>query len=347
MLGIRQLLGSAIFLLLVEAGPFYELGEGDSTAVFGGGNTPDWKCRGNLSATERKLDLSTRCKCVDYDVTDSLEKLADKAAVGQAVWISKQIFAQTFKFKPRKTGIFVEFGARDGRYQSNTFLFEAAFRWEGIMIEAGRNAIAPLRRFRRCTVHGHSGACVWSALDDKGGDYIIPAEGGSFPTKTQTLDGILHHFQVQHVHLLTADCEGCEDKAFKGLTLSTTLDGSNTTATVGTTVGTTVGVILLEFNFRSPVVPSSSCGIIERLALRHNYVVLPLWYSYDLVFVSPHTAQLMDRPPDYSAQRPGPGKRFEKEKLVKLRLCPSAEQLESRIWQPGQAWPPAFIAAPH
>lgn len=39
---------------------------------------------------------------------------------------------------PLIPGLFIEFGARDGLYESNTHLFEKYAKWQGILIEANR-----------------------------------------------------------------------------------------------------------------------------------------------------------------------------------------------------------------
>ena len=64
---------------------------------------------------------------------------------------------------------FVEFGARDGRLNSNTYYYEAVLNWSGLLIEAGVDDVPALRRNRRCLFGGRP-ACVHGAVaaDDAG-----------------------------------------------------------------------------------------------------------------------------------------------------------------------------------
>ena len=75
-------------------------------------------------------------------------------------------------------------------------------------------------------------------------------------TTTTTLDALLQAFAVQHVDLMSCDCEGCETAALKGLDLSRT----------------SVSVFLVE---------RPTCELASRLASR-GYVALALWFSYGL-----------------------------------------------------------------
>eukprot|EP00966_Prymnesium_polylepis_P276893 6397426-Prymnesium_polylepis.3 len=241
-----------------------------------------------------------------------------------------------------RRGVFLEFGGRDGQFESNTLLFEERFGWQGLLVEAGRDYIAALRQRRACQVHGRPGACVFAALDSEADrtlywhtrDRVLPKlantdrwRGQSWvPTRaerettTTTIDVLLQTFGLQHIDLLAADCEGCEEAALRGLNLT----------------HTTVDVLLVE---------APTCGLAERLA-SHGYLAIPLWFSYDFVFLAPRTVGLMHRPPSLSAI-PRQAKRLvgeangHKKGADLLKACP---QLKERIWEPDQPWPPA--AAP-
>ena len=59
---------------------------------------------------------------------------------------------------------FVEFGARDGKQNSNSFFFETQLGWEGVLFEAGVDDVPQLRKNRRCTFAGRPGACIHGAV---------------------------------------------------------------------------------------------------------------------------------------------------------------------------------------
>ena len=143
----------------------------------------------------------------DLRAGDILRDLSD----GQAEWLAREVFAPAFRDRPGQHGTFLEFGSKDGRYQSNSFLFEAAFGWSGILVDIGREYMAPLRQLRSCRARGASGACVWAALGSSAlgeasvvveadANLILPrdhphaaallAKEGSYEVGAQLADGI-------------------------------------------------------------------------------------------------------------------------------------------------------------
>ena len=80
---------------------------------------------------------------------------------GQLAVAARNIFGHLPWLK-RRHGVFVEFGARDGLFESNTAGLEQECGWEGVLIEAGRDYISGLREQRKCHVNRHVGACVWA-----------------------------------------------------------------------------------------------------------------------------------------------------------------------------------------
>ena len=79
------------------------------------------------------------------------------------VAISKsQIFQDLFvlhTLKQKRGGYFVEFGAADGDFLSNTAMLERSYGWSGIVAEPGRNSHEQLQRNRNCIVDLR---CVWT-----------------------------------------------------------------------------------------------------------------------------------------------------------------------------------------
>ena len=53
-----------------------------------------------------------------------------RAQAGQDRYVYQRFFRER-----TKPGTFVEFGARDGSEHSNTFFFENALKWRGILVE--------------------------------------------------------------------------------------------------------------------------------------------------------------------------------------------------------------------
>lgn len=64
----------------------------------------------------------------------------------------------------RRNGFFVEFGAADGVYLSNSWLLEKEFGWKGILAEPARTSAESIRRSRSAILETD---CVWRATGDK------------------------------------------------------------------------------------------------------------------------------------------------------------------------------------
>jgi hypothetical protein len=52
--------------------------------------------------------------------------------------------------RSKRNGFFVELGACDGLYLSNSLYFERSLGWKGILIEPNDNYFAQLQRNRAC-----------------------------------------------------------------------------------------------------------------------------------------------------------------------------------------------------
>ncbi len=113
-----------------------------------------------------------------------------------------------------KTGIFVDVGAEDGVWGSNTYYFEK-IGWTGICIEPNPSVFAELCRARTCQ-------CVEAAI---GSDVTLPLyihpikgwsglldEGTGVPQAVtiRTLDSVLEEAKIEHIDLLSIDTEGTE-----------------------------------------------------------------------------------------------------------------------------------------
>jgi FkbM family methyltransferase len=73
-----------------------------------------------------------------------------------------QIFQDLFvlySLGEKRDGYFVEFGAGNGEFLSNTVVLERSFGWRGIVAEPGRNSHQKLNKSRRCIIDLR---CVWN-----------------------------------------------------------------------------------------------------------------------------------------------------------------------------------------
>ncbi len=134
---------------------------------------------------------------------------------------------------PRESYYFVEFGAADGIYLSNTFLLESAFNWKGLLVEPGRVWRESLLANRTCAkdfrcVYSESGRSITFSETEEPGLSTISAftdsdrHGGSrkkainYPVKTVTLFDLLSEYKCPKViDYLSIDTEGSEYEILK------------------------------------------------------------------------------------------------------------------------------------
>ena len=64
----------------------------------------------------------------------------------------------------KKNGYFVEFGAANGKYISNTYLMEKKFGWNGILCEPGNIFQEELKKNRNCIIEK---LCVWNKSNEQ------------------------------------------------------------------------------------------------------------------------------------------------------------------------------------
>lgn len=137
---------------------------------------------------------------------------------------------------------FVEFGARDGRRNSNSFFFEKSLGWSGLLLEAGIDDIPALRKNRKCRFEGQD-SCVHAGVAAVDGESLLHqtfcgsanrtrkcrsderlilngSEARGLPGVRQvpsvSLNATLSRLGMRGVGLLSADCEGCEWDALSG-----------------------------------------------------------------------------------------------------------------------------------
>jgi FkbM family methyltransferase len=126
----------------------------------------------------------------------------------------------------KRGGYFVEFGATDGKFLSNSFLLETQFGWRGIVAEPSRNWHNALRKNRNCEIDLR---CVWTASGDtilfsetpeaefstisafKTKDYQDRSGSKEYGVETISLNDLLEqHHAPRLIDYLSIDTEGSE-----------------------------------------------------------------------------------------------------------------------------------------
>jgi len=138
----------------------------------------------------------------------------------------------------KKSGFFVEFGATDGIYLSNTFLLEKKFNWTGILSEPAKSWHGRLDNNRISLVDKR---CIWK----KTGDFLefneaqdpalstvqafndfdvhahSRAKNNKYLVETITLEDLLDfHNAPLNIDLLSIDTEGSEYEILKSFDFS-------------------------------------------------------------------------------------------------------------------------------
>lgn len=126
----------------------------------------------------------------------------------------------------KKSGFFIEFGAGDGKYLSNTYLLEKEFNWSGILVEPARIFHEKLLINRNCIIDKNS---VWKNSNSKlrfnetnkpelsmlklyeGFDSIDRSYKNSYDVETISLNDLLIKYQAPKIiDYLSIDVEGSE-----------------------------------------------------------------------------------------------------------------------------------------
>lgn len=129
---------------------------------------------------------------------------------------------------PQKNGIFIELGALDGIFQSNTKWLEDEYNWQGILIEPSPN------KFIECKINRRNNkifncACVSFEHDSKTikGDFDgspMSSIGGKrrnlnseIEVECRTLQSIIDETPYEKIDFLSLDVEGYELEVLRGL----------------------------------------------------------------------------------------------------------------------------------
>lgn len=146
---------------------------------------------------------------------------------GQDYWVYGDVFNE------KRGGYFVDIGAHDGIYLSNTYILESRYRWSGLCIEANPVTYRSLAKNRRVPTLNlcldRSEGAVDFALKGEVGGIIGPdvdnkpsavADCEVVTLKTASLNRVLEDHQAPSLmDYLSIDVEGAEERILDGLDL--------------------------------------------------------------------------------------------------------------------------------
>ena len=145
-----------------------------------------------------------------------------KAQAGQDRFLFRAFFRDP---EHCRNGTFVEFGARNGIEHSNTYAFERALGWRGLLFEADEREYASLRANRPGSFAFQGAVCPPRVTQipmflSRNGGWSGPA--ATYPTRRRAstrrratvrchdLSGLLKALRIDSVDLMTIDTEGSE-----------------------------------------------------------------------------------------------------------------------------------------
>ncbi len=155
---------------------------------------------------------------------DKIKEMLSYSQAGQDFWVYGEVFNRM------KKGFFVDLGAYDGIFLSNTYLLEYRYDWDGICIEANPKTFNALRLNRnvKCVNAFVADGQQKFRLQGSGTvTYGIPdspnqadlGDGSSQPVESETVRSFsLAHILAkanapQTIEYLSADIEGAEEMA--------------------------------------------------------------------------------------------------------------------------------------
>ena len=155
-------------------------------------------------------------------------RLASISQAGQDQWVYSEVFNEKHR------GYFVDIGAHDGLFLSNTFLLERRYGWQGLLVEANPKTFGQLTQTRRAT-------CIQKCVDREAGKVIFKPKGvfggivaedtdnkpqaenlkNTIEVDALPLDQLLRDYKAPSViDYLSMDIEGAEERALSGFDFS-------------------------------------------------------------------------------------------------------------------------------
>lgn len=146
-------------------------------------------------------------------------KSVSMSQMNQDYWVYGEVFNET------RNRFFLDIGAHDGVYLSNTFLLENRYNWDGICIEANPNTFLKLKNNRNCKclnkcIDKKNGTAKFALKDVLGGilandcDNATETNSDVAIVETIRLDELLRQEMAPSViDYLSIDIEGAEDRA--------------------------------------------------------------------------------------------------------------------------------------
>lgn len=139
--------------------------------------------------------------------------------------------------KDIENGFFVEAGALDGLFMSNTKILED-LGWKGLLIEPSPKAVERARTQRKCIIEQVALVSKDYKEDWVAGDFFFDGVDGlgawsgihrnaygirsAIKVAARTLDAVLKHHKISKIDFLSLDVEGYEPEALEGIDFKTT-----------------------------------------------------------------------------------------------------------------------------
>src|SRR4030042_3270002 len=132
-----------------------------------------------------------------------------RSQVGQDKWVCEF-------FRNKRNGYFLDIGANDGVWISNTYYMEKELGWDGICIEAGLTPFLELKKNRKCI-------CVNKFVSDKNGvtdfaeiNYNRTIAPGRFEIEEIRLDTLMGQYIIPDIiDYVSIDTDGNEYEILK------------------------------------------------------------------------------------------------------------------------------------
>tara|TARA_Y100000992_G_scaffold174257_1_gene117499 strand:+ start:4022 stop:4831 length:810 start_codon:yes stop_codon:yes gene_type:complete len=106
-----------------------------------------------------KLDVERKKYRYEYEKLDFIflnDRVKNPGRLYKLIELSEsQIFQDLFVINEldfKEDGFFVEIGAADGKYLSNTYLLEKEFKWDGLVVEPAKIWSEDIKKNRNCSI---------------------------------------------------------------------------------------------------------------------------------------------------------------------------------------------------